>query len=79
MKNTLYPGLQIEMSIYGIVKPHKSNTSSLDTKAALRRYVERWFFSEKMIAFKAAFHPKEPIIGSCGIDKTIYLGELTEY
>ena len=25
---------------------------------------------------EAVFHPKEPIIGSCGSDKKIFLGEL---
>lgn len=27
---------------------------------------------------EAAFHPSEPIVGSCGSDKNIYLGELAE-
>jgi Prp8 binding protein len=27
---------------------------------------------------EVAFHPKEPIVGSCGSDKNIYFGELME-
>lgn len=27
---------------------------------------------------EVAFHPKEPIVGSCGSDKNIYFGELAE-
>ncbi len=45
-----------------------------------------WDMNTKKLAYKlpghngsvneVVFHPKEPIIGSCSSDKTIYLGEL---
>lgn len=56
------------------------------TSGSADRMVYIWDTTSRRILYKlpghtgsvneAAFHPKEPIIGSCGSDKQIYLGEI---
>ncbi len=56
------------------------------TAGSADRMVSVWDFASQELLYRlpghsgsvneVVFHPKEPIVGSCSSDKTIYLGEL---
>eukprot|EP01121_Diplochlamys_sp_Union-15-3_P010109 TRINITY_DN2808_c0_g1_i1.p1 TRINITY_DN2808_c0_g1~~TRINITY_DN2808_c0_g1_i1.p1 ORF type:complete len:189 (-),score=22.97 TRINITY_DN2808_c0_g1_i1:30-596(-) len=62
---------------------------SMVTAGSSDRFVYIWDTTTRKIIYKlpghkgsvneCVFHPKEPIIGSCSGDKTIFLGEISAY
>jgi Prp8 binding protein len=72
-----------------LLKSNWAPDGSMVTSGSADRMVYIWDTTSREIRYKlpghtgtvmeSAFHPKQPIIGSCGTDKKIYLGEIVKY
>lgn len=72
-----------------LIKANWAPDGSLVASGSADRMVYVWDTTSREIRYKlpghsgtvveAAFHPKQPILASCGTDKNIYLGEMQKY
>jgi Prp8 binding protein len=72
-----------------LLKCSMSNSATRVSCGNADRTVNIWDYENEALKYKLPghkgavyevdFHPLEPIVGSCGADKIIYLGEISPY